>query len=150
MFNRYSVLVGVIFFFVSSAVFAGARDEAQNHLKEIAAGQVDQIMQGYADGAHFEWIGGPLNGTYVGTDKIREVWTKFAKGNAPLDLSVRKLEDSINPDGETVTANVEFKGKQTIKVRYVMTYRGGKLVNEVWQIDPKLSFGVVTRSQRGY
>ena len=150
MFNRYGVLVGIIFLSVSSAVFAGATDEAQNHLKAIAAGQVDQIMQDYADNAHFEWIGGPLNGTYVGTEKIREVWMKFAKGNAPLDLLVRKIEESTNPDGETVTANVEFKGKKTIKVRYVLTYRGGKLVNEVWQIDPKLSFGVMTRSQRGY
>ena len=138
MLDRYGVLAGVLFLSLSSAVYADAREVAQGHFKAIAAGQVDQIMQGYADKAHFEWIGGPLNGTYAGTEKIREVWTKFAKGNAPLDLSVRKLEDSINPDGETVTANVEFKGKQTIKVRYVMTYRGGKLVNEVWQIDPKL------------
>jgi len=136
--NRYGVLAGVLFLSVSSAVYAAAQDEAQTHFKAIAAGQVDQIMHGYGDGARFEWIGGPLNGTYDGTEKIREVWTKFAKGNAPLDVSVKKLKESANQAGETVTANVEFRGKNTIKVRYVLTYRAGKLVNEIWQIDPKL------------
>jgi len=138
MLDRYGVLAGVLFLSLSSAVYADAREVAQGHFKAIAAGQVDQIMQGYADKAHFEWIGGPLNGTYAGTEKIREVWTKFAKANAPLDVSVKKLKESANAAGETVTANVEFKGKNTIKVRYVLTYREGKLVNEVWQIDPKL------------
>lgn len=150
MFDRYCALAGVLLLSVSSAVYAGAREEAEAHFQAIAAGQVDHIMQGYADSAHFEWVGGPLNGSYVGTGKIREVWTKFAKGNAPLKVSVAKLEESGNAAGDTVTANVEFKGKNTIKVRYVLTYRDGKLMNEVWQIDPKLNISVVTRSLRGY
>jgi SnoaL-like domain len=138
MFNRYGVLAGILFLSVSSAVYAAAKDEAQAHFKAIATGKVDQIMRAYADNAHFEWIGGPLDGAYTGTEKIKEVWTKFAKANAPLDVSVNKLTESANPAGETVTANVEFKGKNTIKVRYVLMYRGGRLVNEIWQIDPKL------------
>lgn len=137
--NRYGVLAGVLFFSVSVNAFAASTDDAQNHFKAIAAGHVDQIMRGYADNAHFEWIGGPLNGAYVGTEKIMDVWTKFTKVNAPLEVSVSKVEESSNPAGETVTANVEFKGKSTIKVRYVLTYRSGKLVNEIWQIDPKLA-----------
>ncbi len=138
MLNRYGVLAGVLFLSASSAVYAAAKDEAQAHFKAIAAGQVDQIMRGYADSAQFEWIGGPLNGTYSGTEKIKGVWAKFAKGNAPLDVSVKNLKESANPAGETVTADVQFKGKNIIKVRYVLTYRDGKLVNEIWQIDPKL------------
>lgn len=39
----------------------------------------------------------------------------------------------------TVSANVQFQGKQSIKVRYVLTYRDGMLINETWQIDPKLA-----------
>jgi hypothetical protein len=150
MLNRYGVLAGVLLFSLSTAVNAAAKDEAQAHFQAIATGQVDHIMQGYADSAHFEWIGGPLNGSYTGTDKIKEVWTKFAKANAPMDVSVADLAESANAAGNTVTANVEFKGKNTIKVRYVLTYRDGKLVNEVWQIDPKLNSSVVTRSMRGY
>ena len=38
----------------------------------------------------------------------------------------------------TVTADVKFIGKNTIPVRYVLTYRGEDLVTEIWQIDPKL------------
>ena len=124
---------------LSTAAFAGATDDANAHFKAIGAGNVEQIMLGYADNAVFQWIGGPLNGVYTANDKIKEVWSKFAKGNAPLEVTAGKVEESSNPAGSTVTANVEFKGKNTIKVRYVLTYREGKLVNEVWQIDPKLA-----------
>jgi hypothetical protein len=124
---------------LSTSVFAGASDDANIHFKAIAAGNVEQTMQGYADNAVFQWVGGPLNGAYIGNDKIREVWSKFAKGNAPLELSVSKVEESSNASGSTVTANLELKGKATIRVRYVLVYRDGKLVNEVWQIDPKLA-----------
>jgi hypothetical protein len=123
---------------LSAAAWAGPADDANNHLKAIAAGNVEQIMQGYADTAALQWVGGPLDGAYMGHDKLAEVWGKFAKGNAPLELTVNKLEESTNAKGTTVTANVEFKGKNMIKVRYVLVYRDGKLVNEVWQIDPKL------------
>lgn len=123
----------------SAAGFAAPADDAQRHFQAIASGKVDDIMASYSDKASFEWVGGPLNGTYAGKDQIRGVWTKFAKANAPLEVKVAKLEESANPDGATVTANVEFKGKNTIKVRYVLHYRNGKLTNEVWQIDPKLA-----------
>jgi hypothetical protein len=33
---------------------------------------------------------------------------------------------------------VTFTGKNVVKVRYVMLYRGGQLIDEIWQIDPKL------------
>lgn len=124
---------------VASPVFAGpAEDNARAHFAAIGAGEVDAIMTQYAPDATFQWIGGPLNGAYAGADKIKELWTKFAK-NAPLDVSLAKVEESVNDKGATVTANVRFQGKADIKVRYVLVYRDGKLVNEIWQIDPKLS-----------
>jgi ketosteroid isomerase-like protein len=126
------------FTLLSASVLAGTADEAKGHFQAIAAGDLDKIMAGYGDDAVFQWIGGPLDGAYKGADSIRGVWTKFAKANAPLQAKVDKVEESTNPNGSTVTANVIFSGKNTIKVRYVLTYRGGKLVNEVWQIDPKL------------
>jgi ketosteroid isomerase-like protein len=136
MFKR--TLVAAAMLLPLSAAFAGPSDDANAHFKAVAAGDVEAIMHGYADNATFQWVGGPLDGAYAGSDKIKEVWSKFAKGNAPLEVSVGKVEESANPKGATVTANVEFKGKTTIKVRYVLVYRDGKLVNEVWQIDPKL------------
>lgn len=131
----------VILFSVSAAAFAGPAEDADAHFKAIAAGNAEQIMQAYADGATFQWVGGPLDGAYTGGEAIRQVWAKFAKANGPMEAKVAKLEESANPKGATVTANVEFKGKSTVKVRYVLVYRGGKLVAEVWQIDPKLALG---------
>lgn len=122
-----------------TSALAAPSDDAKQHFQAIAAGKIDDIMAAYGDQARFEWFGGPLNGSYAGKDEIRGVWSKFAKANAPLEVKVSKLEESANPQGSTVTANVEFSGKNTIKVRYALTYRDGKLVNEVWQIDPKLS-----------
>lgn len=136
MFTR--TLAAATLFSLSSFAFAGAADDASAHFKAIGAGNVDQIMQSYTDSATFQWVGGPLNGGYAGADKIKEVWGKFSK-NAPFEVTTSKIEESTNDKGTTVTANVEFKGKATIKVRYVLVYRGGKLVNEIWQIDPKLS-----------
>lgn len=123
---------------LSSVAFAGPVDDAKAHFSAIGAGQIDAIMSQYAPDASFQWVGGPLNGAYTGADKIKEVWGKFSK-NGPFEVSVGKLEESANDKGATITANVEFKGKAAVKVRYVLVYRDGKLVNEVWQIDPKLS-----------
>ena len=138
--NKSHALAAAVLFSLSAAALAGPADDAHAHFKAIAAGNVEQIMQGYADSATLQWVGGPLDGAYAGSDRIRETWSKFA-GNAPLELNVARLEESANPKGSTVTANVEFRGKAAIKVRYVLVYRDGKLVNEVWQIDPKLATG---------
>ena len=120
----------------STLTLAGPTDDAQVHFKAIGAGEVDKIMATYGDGATLHWVGGPLNGMYSGADKIKEAWGKFTK-NGPLEVAISKVEEGANPAGSTVTANVVFKGKAEIKVRYVLVYRDGKVVNEIWQIDPK-------------
>lgn len=114
-------------------------DEATHHFQAIASGNVTALMNDYANHAQLNWVGGPLDGTYNGTENIRTVWGKFTKAVGPLKVNVDKLEEAANPKGATVTANVQFEGKQTIKVRYVLTYRENKLVSETWQIDPKLA-----------
>jgi hypothetical protein len=125
---------------ISGTAFAGpSEDEARLHFKAIAGGDVDQIMRDYGQEATLQWVGGPLDGVYVGNDNLRGVWSKFAKSQGKFEHSVNNLQENTNPKGATVTANVEFSGKNTIKVRYVLTYRDSKLVSEVWQIDPNLS-----------
>jgi len=133
------ILASAVLTSASASVMAGASDAATDHINAVAAGKVSEIMAGYGDNAVFQWVGGPLDGVYTSRDAIHTVWSKFAKGNAPLKASITQLASSGNPKGETVSANVVFSGKKTIKVRYVLTYRQGRLVNEVWQIDPKLS-----------
>lgn len=125
--------------FVAGSAFATPADDARTHFQAIASGDLQIVMRGYADNARFEWIGGPLDGSYATPEAIRGVWSKFTSAQGPLKLSVDKLEESANPKGATVSANVMFEGKAPIKVRYVLTLREGKIVAEIWQIDPKLT-----------
>lgn len=125
--------------FAATTAFAGPTDDAKTHFQAIGSGDMSILMGGYADNAQFNWVGGPLDGTYTGADNIRGVWEKFTKSQGAMKVSVDKLEESANPKGSTVSANVQFEGKQPIKVRYVLTYRDGKIASETWQIDPKLA-----------
>jgi hypothetical protein len=112
-------------------------DLAHQHLDAIAAGDVAKITSQYSAGSWLSWVGGQLDGTYVGPQQIGGVWTRFAKAMTPLKLTVGEMREGGNPAGSTVTADVTFTGKNVVKVRYVMLYRGGQLVDEIWQIDPK-------------
>ncbi|SCU74686.1 conserved exported hypothetical protein [Cupriavidus necator] len=124
----------------SVTAFAGQpAADAKAHFQAIASGDVALLMRGYADNAQFNWVGGPLDGTYAGAEAIRGVWEKFTKAQGPLKVSVDQVEEAVNPKGASVTANVVFEGKQPIKVRYVLTYRDARIVSETWQIDPKLA-----------
>lgn len=124
---------------IGSATASPATDAAQLHFSAVGSNDIAVLMRGYADNAQLNWVGGPLDGTYAGTEAIQGTWTKFGKAVGPLKVTVNNLEESANPKGSTVSANVQFDGKMPIRVRYVLTYRDGKLVNETWQIDPKLT-----------
>jgi ketosteroid isomerase-like protein len=125
---------------LSPAAFAGqAADDARAHFAAIGAGDVDKVMSAYTEQATFDWVGGPLDGRYSGAKDIRALWEKFAKAQGALKVTVDKLEEAANLKGSTVTANVLFEGKQPIKVRYVLVYRGDKIVSETWQIAPALA-----------
>ena len=123
----------------AGAAIAGPADDARTHFQAIGSGDIPVVMRGYADNAQFNWVGGPLDGSYGSPAAIQGVWEKFTKSAGPLKVSVDKLEESVNPKGSTVSANVQFEGKAPIKVRYVLTFREGKIVSETWQIDPKLA-----------
>ena len=124
----------------AGAALAGpAGDNAQAHFRAIAAGQVETVLGQYADTATLEWVGGPLDGRYAGKTALGEVWSKFTKAQGELTVKISNVQESANPKGATVTANVVFGGKNDIKVRYVLVYRDGRIVGEVWQIDPNLA-----------
>lgn len=122
----------------AGSTFAAPSDDARTHFQAIAAGDTQIVMRAYADQAQLNWVGGPLDGTYATTDAIRATWDKFGKAVGPLKLTIGQVEESANPKGATVSANVVFEGKTPIKVRYVLTFRDSKIVSETWQIDPKL------------
>ena len=122
---------------VATATAAPA-DDARTHIQAVGSGDVQVLLRGYADQAQFNWVGGPLDGVYATNDAIRGVWTKFTQSQGPMKVTINQLEESINPKGATVSANVLYEGKSPIKVRYVLTFREGKIVSETWQIDPTL------------
>jgi hypothetical protein len=131
--------LAISFVSIGSAIASPVTDAAQVHFSAVGANDIAVLMRGYADNAQLNWVGGPLDGTYAGNDAIQGAWVKFGKAVGPLKVTVNNLEESANPKGSTVSANVQFEGKMPIKVRYVLTYRDGKLVSETWQIDPKLA-----------
>jgi ketosteroid isomerase-like protein len=123
----------------SSAFASPESDAAQAHFAAIASGDPATVMRAYAANAQLTWVGGPLDGVYAGDDAIRATWEKFGKAVGPARVTVLGLEESANPKGTTIVAKVQFDGKAQVKVRYVLTWREGKLVNETWQVDPKLA-----------
>jgi hypothetical protein len=132
-------LTPVLLLAAGAALAGPASDNAQAHFCAVAGGQVENLLSQYADNATLEWVGGPLDGRYAGKTALGEVWGKFAKAQGELTVKVSNVQESANPKGATVTANVVFSGKNDIKVRYVLTYRDGRIVSEVWQIDPNLA-----------
>ncbi len=124
---------------VSSAFASPVSEAAHLHFTAVGAGDTSIIMRGYADQALLTWVGGPLDGSYAGNEAIRATWEKFGKAVGPARVTVLGIEESSNPKGSTIVAKVQFDGKTQVKVRYVLTYRDGKLLNETWQIDPNLA-----------
>jgi len=133
-----SLLAAALAMALSSTAWADAASDARRHFDAIASGDVNAMMQDYAPGAQFQWVGGMLDGLYASDDTIRTLWTKFSTVQGKLAVSIPALQESTNPKGSTVVAKVMFEGKATLKVRYVLVYRDGKIVSEVWQVDPKL------------
>lgn len=127
-------MAGVLMTFslATQALAGTASDKAKAHFDAIAAGDVNAIVGVYADHPVFQWVGGPLDGAYQSKGEISTVWKKFTKAQGKLKVDVSNLQENANPKGATVSANVKFMGKNTIPVRYILTFRGDKLVNEVW------------------
>src|SRR6476661_6291653 len=125
-----------------AGALAGPLDEAmaRAHLDAVAAGNLDALMQDYADDAYLEWVGGPLDGRYRGKAEIRAVWQKFIAANAgkPRPANFGKLISFANAKGASVQQRADYAGLVPVKVWHVLTYREGSLTTEVWQIAPTL------------
>ena len=122
------------------ALAGPAGDMAKARIDAVAKGDIATVTEQYADGAALHWIGGPLDGMYEGSEKLKTVWTKFAAAQGSQTAAVAAVSEAMNPKGATVTADVTFVGKNTVKVRYVMVYRDGKLADEIWQVNPGATY----------
>ena len=118
------------------ALAGPAGDLARTRIAAIAGGDLATVTGAYAPGAALIWVGGPLDGAYGTPESIRQVWSKFFAAQGPLTATVSGLTEAANPKGATVTADVAFSGKNTVRVQYVLVYRDGRLVDEIWQVNP--------------
>jgi hypothetical protein len=114
---------------ISGTALAGPiTDKAKAHFAAIADGDVGKITADYSDKAVFQWVGGTLDGVYADPAAIKGVWEKFTSAQGKLEADVKDVQEAVNPKGGTVTANVVFKGKGPIPLRYVLCrcYGGGR------------------------
>lgn len=132
-----ALAVAVTFALSNSAALAGpALDMAQTRIDAIAKGDIQAITSAYGADATLGWVGGPLDGVYATSEAIAEVWKKFATAQGKQSAQVGDAWEATNSKGSTVAVQVTFKGVMTVPVLYVLTYRNGKLVNEIWQVNP--------------
>ncbi|GHE05370.1 hypothetical protein U879_02970 [Defluviimonas sp. 20V17] len=111
--------------------------DAARHFRDVATGRVGAIMAQYSPHATLNWVGGTLNGTYRGTEAIKDVWQRFEHDMGKMTAHVSDVKVSGGKSGMTVTADVRFSGKMTVPARYVLVYRNHKIVDEVWQLASK-------------
>jgi len=130
--KRYAFVISLGL--IGAAHAGQASHDATTHFQAIASGDLGVLMRGYNEAAQLQWLGGPLDGSYAGAEAIRGVWEKFSKAQGPLTATVESLEETANPKGATVTADLLFVGKMPIKVRYVLVYRDNMIVSETWQV----------------
>ncbi|MBS9478675.1 nuclear transport factor 2 family protein [Ancylobacter radicis] len=124
-----------------SATLAGPIETlARSHIDAIASGDLATVTAAYDPAATLHWVGGPLDGTYGQPEKIKQVWSKFFAAQGAQKASIAATTEAANPKGGTVTVDATFTGKNTVKVRYVLLYRDGKLVDEIWQVNPAASY----------
>ncbi|ANF25481.1 hypothetical protein RT21_19070 [Pseudomonas sp. 10B238] len=111
-----------------------AEDDARLHIRAIAENDLPALLGQYAPYAHLSWKGGPLQGSYDGTDSIEKVWQKFVEGQGPLSANIEELVEKASVDETTVSARVLYKGQKELQVIQTMTYRKGQLADEVWAV----------------
>jgi hypothetical protein len=142
--KKYGLMMAmaVLPYCVAHGAFAGPLDEAKAraHLDAVAAGDLNVLMQDYADDAYMEWVGGPLDGRYRGKEAIRSVWQKFIdiNGGKPRPAHFGKVSAFANPKGSSLQSRAEYGGALPLKVWHVLTYRDGDLSTEIWQIAPTM------------
>jgi ketosteroid isomerase-like protein len=119
-----------------SPVFAGDDTvRAEAYFSSITGGDAETIASFYADDAEFRWIGGPLAGLYKGRDQIKGVWTRFSEAAGSFTHEVLELSETAKGPESVITARVAFKGATAVPVKFLITYKDGKITSETWQVD---------------
>jgi ketosteroid isomerase-like protein len=102
------------------------------HWNAISTRNATLVMQQYAKNATLFWIGGALNGTYVGYDSIMNVWNKFFNLWSAISFySLSQPTVILNGNTVIVNATIQFVVQRAtnmtqflfINVGYSITYK---------------------------
>jgi len=135
---------------VSSYSAAAALAAAMSHWNNIAIENVNPIVQQYEPNAVLKWVGGPLSGTYSGTQQISSVWTKFTNLYETVYwyTIVPPTVTQVNSSYYMVTAPVQFfvapasnpQALVVLNVTETLVLAGNSqsfmIANEVWSVKP--------------
>ncbi|MGC8558935.1 MAG: hypothetical protein ACP5NC_08135 [Nitrososphaeria archaeon] len=137
------------------AMPAIALSTAMSHWNNIAIENPSSITAQYSPNAELKWIGGPLTGTYTGTQQISSVWTKFSNlyeyvvwyAEVPPTVTVSGTHASVfgqlqfvvfpfntttNPAPKAVVLNVN----ETLTYTFNTSTGTWYLSQELWQVKP--------------
>jgi hypothetical protein len=130
-------LVAASFLLVGASGASAGTDavRAEAFFNAISGGNADTVASFYAEKAEFHWVGGPLAGIYKGRGQIKGVWERFAQAAGKLDYRTLEVTESRNGPISTVTARVKFIGPKEVPVKFVLMFKDGKIVNQIWQVD---------------
>jgi len=82
---------------------------AKMQLDAVGTEDVAKITAQHNAVSPFAWVGGPLDGTFIGPQPRAELSGKFAKAYAPRKGAVRDMKESGNPAGTAVTVDVVLR-----------------------------------------
>ncbi len=135
--RRSAVLVAstVLLLGLTPAYAGDDTQRAEAYFQAITTGDAETIASFYAENAEFRWIGGPLAGFYKGRQDIKGLWERFSAAAGKFTHEVVELNETPLGQGSTVNAVVTFKGATDVPVKFALTYKGGKITSETWQVD---------------
>lgn len=125
---------------IDPALASPATEMTTQRIAAISTGDIASLTAAYGSPAMLQWVGGPLDGVYSDTAAINDTWAKFAKAQGRLKTDIVAMNEAANPQGSTVATDLVLTGAKPLKVHYVTVWRGGKLVDEIWQINPNASY----------
>lgn len=120
---------------------------AYAHWNSISARNLSGTTSDYTTTVSLQWIGGALNGTYVGVANISRVWQEFFAGSsamwwstiAPVSVSVGTTTSQVNATLQfTLTSAANPLDITFVDVAYslqfIYTHGGWMVAFEVWHL----------------
>ena len=117
-----------------------------SHWDNIAIENLATTISYYTENSKLYWIGGPLDGTYSGTNSIEDTWTKFFKAQEVVWFKTNQTKITIDSPSATINSQVswlvssnttDYTKYTMIKTDYTIVYDFSStpvIIDETWKI----------------